>query len=395
MRKIKFVVVGMMIFLMLGSISSLAEEEEIMYDLVELETLEDHGEYRFSFKIKPIICYNPVQNWVFGSQVFLSGLAGEDMLTGFLGYSFSKKSANIGLDYMYAHGSNYYYGDIFDIVEYKGIFGNEPYWQRSQGMNLGIMHEKYLLDGFYYVDLKVGYSNLEPANSPGGYVFDSGKDIRIMPTIIGSYNDFLGSLQISYGVPLESTDFDYIKVNTFLEKYFDISKTDQLILSTEIGTLRGNYPAQQRFYLGSSDMNITPNFKNKMLGFLNTYIDGLLMIPHVSLDGFEDNAFSGENMYSAKIEYQKNLFSYDIVNLFGKAYLVSGNAWTGDIAEGFERPKTAVGIGLYLGFGDINQMNDDIGFGINLARGLNEKNAFTVGFEIGGIFEYFTLDDFK
>lgn len=339
-------------------------------------------EQSFEYRIQPRIQYDPIEKYGFGGYLIMSGLLGPDDFSLYADYSFSAQKINYGSIYVYNHGKNYYYSNMFSDVSYQGIFEKEAYYQKVQDFSLGVTRKDTFVDGFYFADLMLEYAEFDPQNQPADFFFDAGRSLAIYPTFVGGYGDYLGKIEATYGFKSEVSDFEYLKISGLLQKTFMLTEKDKFVVAAEVGLINGDYPVQEQFFLGSSNLNFVPNTWQKLLGSLGMDYREYYFIPHVNLDGYDDNAFYGDKMYACKCEYQRNLFTiageYPFA-LIGKFFAVFGNAWSGDIETGLSDPKPALGIGLNIApYFDSNAY-----FGLNLATGLADETAFTVGLELG------------
>lgn len=396
-----FLVIFVLFFTMISlGFTVVAEEEAVVNKTVTL----DEANYQFDYKLLPKVHYNPIESWRFGGSLNLRGLLGPDLMELWAEYSFQKKSLDSGLAYLYVFGNNYFYINIFDDLNLQDFYETEAHWQRDIVKSLGITREEYWEDedAYYVADLMLRYWERNPANSPGEYTFDAGKDLAIYPMIFGSYQGYQGKLEIVYSFPSEISDYNYLRTNALLKKGFDLTYKDRVVLTGEVGAIRGEYPLQQQFFLGSSPMNFVPNTVEKLLGLLGQTTQEAFTAPKLYLDGYRDNVFSGENMYLVKVEYQRKLWYKNFVEsadipfyLLGKVYVTFGDAWTGEIMRGFEDPKTTVGIGLNIEPKYLEYLKDkEFYVGLNLAQGLGNDATTTFGFEVGTSIQLLDFFDF-
>ena len=384
-----FLAVFVLFLILIFGFSVYAEEKAVVTETVSFDDIN----YQFDLRLLPKVHYNPIECWRFGGVLNMQGLFGPDMMELWAEYSFKNQSLDSGFTYLYTIDNNFFYLNLYDDLHLQGFYGSKALWQRDLVKSIGFTSDEYSDDGdgYYIADLMFRYWERMPANSPGGYTFDQGKDLAIYPTIFGSYQGYQGKFEMVYSFPSEISDYNYIRANALLKKGFDLTYKDRLVLTGEVGVIRGEYPFQQRFFLGSSPNNFVPNTVEKMLGVLGQTTKEAFTSPKLYLDGYLDNVFSGENMYLVKVEYQRKLWYKNFVELIdvpfyllGKAYVTFGDAWTGEISRGFEDPKTTVGIGLNIEPKYLEHLQDkEFYVGINLAHGLGDEAVTTIGFEVG------------
>lgn len=342
----------------------------------------DHESYNFEYVLRPSIHYDPIEKFGLGGSLMMTGLLGPDHLNMFAAYSFSAQKINYGTLYLYRHGENFYYSNVINDLRYQGIYGGEAYYQDDKIVNLGVTHKNSYFFGKYLADLMLQYVEFDSQNHPGDHRFDSGRDLVIYPTLVGSYKDYLGKVEFAYGLKSEISDYEYWRVSGLLQKMFKITEKDKFIITTEVGMIDGDYPVQQQFFLGSSKFNLVPNTWQKLLGALAISYQKNFEPSRVYLDGYDDNAFFGDKMYACKCEYQHKLVTVvdeQPISFIGKIFAVFGNAWSGDIHAGLSDPKPALGLGLNI----TPDFDTSRYVGINLAQGFHKKAAFTIGVEIG------------
>lgn len=369
----------------------------IMLIVVLLGTGPILAQEDFYFNFSPQITYNPIEEWRLGAGISLFNMLGEDEL--YLTTEnalFTTKDFSSMISYIYTVDHNDFYLCLMDELSYQGIFNRKGYYQRDQFISAGVTRQVFKHNYFYAADLMVKAENMIPAHQPASFEFDEGTDIAIYPSIFGAYNGYIGKLDLSVGIPTQHSDFQYIKANALVKKEFDLTRKDRFVISTEVGYLSGTYPAQKQFFLGSSEMNIFPNWKAKTIGNFSSFNGESMSVPEVPLDGFYDNAFYGDKMYVAKLEYQRDLLSNreipDMPNgmyVIGKVYTVFGDAWTGSVSEGLKNPHTAVGLGLQVKYPSIYP---DMHFSLNLARGIGDEATTTFGVELGSAVQFALME---
>lgn len=338
----------------------------------------------FKWSVLPKINHNKTEGWQLGIEAKLNNLFGQDEFSLGGDYAFATKTPYGFYTYKFDLKSNQFYSSGYKDFLTKGIYNNSILYQEEKFLNLGVTHVARSGENFYLTDLCVEYTDrasVDPA-------FDSGKDLTIVPGIFGMYKGAIAKVNLTYGMDTKYSDYNYLKSQVLVKKNFDLTQKDRIVIGGELGAMRGNYPDLQQFYLGSSEFNFFPNFKTKALSSLGKVASADVLEPNIYLDGYEDNAFSGENMYTGKIEYQHRLFANAWKDLpaipYGKVYFLAGNAWTGDLASGFTQPKMAVGLGVNVEHALIQaETNHEWYLGFNIAKGFGEKSAVTVGFEAG------------
>lgn len=338
----------------------------------------------FKWSVLPKINHNKTEGWQLGVQATLSNMFGQDELALGGDYAFTSKKPYGFYTYKYDLKSNQFYSSGYSDFLSKGIYNGSVLQQEEKFLNLGITHVGKSDENFYLSDLCVEYTDRAPVD----LAFDSGKDLTIVPSIFGMYKGTVAKVNMTIGLNTGYSDYNYFKSQVMIKKNFDLTKNDRIILGGELGAMRGHYPDLQQFYLGSSEYNFFPYFKTKAVSSLNKVASVDSLEPGIYLDGYQDNAFSGENMYTGKIEYQHRLFANAWEGipavLYGKTYFLAGNAWTGNMATGFSKPNMAVGFGINLEHALIQaETNHEWYLGLNIAKGFGEKSAVTVGFEAG------------
>lgn len=360
----------------------------ILLSVVFLGTGPILAQEDFFYDVNPRISYNPIEQFRLGAGITLNNLIGEDQLYfGTENALFTTKDFSSLLTYLYTVDQNDFYFSLMDELRYQGVFDREGYYQRDQFISVGVTRQVMKHNYFYAADLMVKGENMIPSNQPASFEFDQGTDIGIYPSIFGTYQGYTGMLELAVGIPTQYSDYQYVKANGSVKKAFDLTQKDRFVVSTEVGYISGTYPAQKQFFLGSSEKDLFPNFTDKMIGKLSSLNEQSMTLPHVYLDGFQDHAFYGDKMYVAKLEYQRELLSNlevselsDGTYILGKVYTVFGDAWTGNVSEGFKNPHTAIGLGLQVEYPSIYP---GMHISFNLAQGIGDEAATTFGIEFG------------
>ena len=339
----------------------------------------------FTWDINPRIGLNPTDGFRLGGTFVFNNLLGQDEFKFFGDYGFKGKRFHGGYDYKFDVQNNRLYTSGYSDFFGRGIYKGETLWQAERLLNAGISRAERSGDDYYFGDFCLEYTDRAPQNNAGGILFDTGKDLTLKPTIFGSYGTYTGKVDLTYGMNTSVSDYNYLKGQVFLKKMFNLSSTDRISIAGEIGAMRGNYPAQQKFFLGSSENNFAPHFKAKFLSSMAGMVFADVYPPVLYLDGYDDNAFGGENMYVSKVEYQHRVLSVldGTFRGFGKVYAVAGNAWTGSLSEGFKTPHAAIGVGFNMESAIFSAPNHEWFLGLNLAHGFGPDAALTVGIETG------------
>lgn len=360
----------------------IAGEDELVPDEAVIEEVDKPVT---NVNVSPRVAYNAVEKWRVGLNVMTKYILGSDQLRVWGDYSFSTKHVNGALEYQYHLGVNNLYGSLMSNTRSFGLFDNTMYYQHERAAMLG--GSRTYSDGSisFMVDLRAKLIERTPILFKGpDQGFETGTDLYIQPALIGAYKGYQGKLKLDYSIPTGISDYDYYKVNALIQKGFKLTSSDRLIVAGEAGILRGDYPKQVQFHLGSAPGNITPNFWSKIFGVGQA--SELSGEPFVYLHGYEDNAFSGNNVYVGKLEYQRKLSSRMPYGVYpvAKVFATVGNAFDGSWSEGLHGAKAAVGVGLNLESVLENPSSEQNWYmGVNLAKGFGDKSAFTLGFDIG------------
>lgn len=364
-----------------------AGEEDVADDI-----LPEDEKPESSVKLMPRIAYNPIEKWRFGLEVTAEDLLGPDRLRIYGDYSFAAKKVNGGLEYRYHFGLYSLFGAVASNTGSFGLFDNRPYFQHERSVMLGGSRSEIGDVYFYVADLRAKLVERNPYQLHADQGFEAGTDLYVQPTVYGVYQGYQGKLKLNYSIPTDISDYSYLKVNALVQKSVQLTSNGRLIIAGEAGVLQGNYPNQVRFAIGSSPSNIAPNFWSKILNLgEKSEVSGE---PFVYLQGYEDNAFRGRNMYVGRLEYQHRLFGKLPYGIYPVAtvFTTFGNAFDGSWSEGLQNPKAALGVGF-----NIESVLESPGtqqnwyIGLHMAHGFGDKSAFTLGFETGMRFDLLPL----
>lgn len=335
--------------------------------------------------VTPVIKHTPIEKWRLGLNLTMTHILGSDKMRLWGDYSFHAKTVNGGLEYCYKLGHNSFYGAWKSDTQSFGLFDQTSFYEHERSAVVG-GSRTYFGDSYFYVaDAHVKLIERNPYILNGmDRGFDAGTDLYIQPTIFGAYQGYQGKLKLNYGIPTEISDYNYVKVDLLAQKGFHLTKKDQIIVAGEAGILRGKYPTQVEFNVGSGPGNITPNFWSKIFGVGST--NGLYTEPVVYLHGYEDNALSGSNMFVGKVEYQRKLSTKMPFGVYpvAKVFTNFGNAFDGTWSEGIRNTKAALGVGMNLETALQSPGSEQNWYvGMNLAKGFGEKSVWTFGIDLG------------
>lgn len=352
-----------------------------------------HAE-KLKVMVWPKISYNQINGWRLGSNFLFNHLWGEDTLAVYGDYSLGDKTAHLGYAYKYVHNSTQFYtiGDADFLKE--GVFDGKSLWQWEKSLCLGVSQAVSDHGNLYWFDMKFKYYSFTPYQRLEDVPFERGKDLTFASQAFGYNKGYTWADNLTIGIPTSISDFKYMKEQLLVKKVFDLGSKDRITLAGQFGFISGTYPTLQQFYLGNSDYSIWPDFA-RIKKTVGKVVNDQVVLPKVELTGYISNAFYGGNSYVGKIEYQHKVCSFNLNSVpfacFGKAYVVTGNAWNGDLLDGFQQTHPAIGLGVNIEAPEIKGLTDQHEWyvGLNLAKGVGEKSVLTWGFDIGLNFDIF------
>lgn len=342
----------------------------------------------------PKISYNQMNGLRLGANLKLSHLLGtEDSLKIYGDYSLGDKTVHCGYAYKYIYNTTQFYtaGDA-DLLN-KGVYDGTTLWQYEEYLNLGVSKATSVHGILNWFDVQLKYNMFQPDERFELVPFDGGKDLTIASQAFGYNKGWTWKENLTWGIRTRFSYFNYIKEQMLVKRAIDLSSKDRITLAGQLGFIRGAYPTLQQFYLGSSDYNILPNLA-QFTRTMGRVVNDQMMLPGVDLNGYIRNAFYGENSYVGKIEYQHKLYTSPNnmapFDCFGKVYVVTGNAWTGNLVDGFLKSNPAIGLGVNIESPAMNLIKDQHEWyvGFNFAHGMGDKAALTVGLDAGLNFNF-------
>ncbi|MCL4514729.1 MAG: hypothetical protein M1379_03955 [Firmicutes bacterium] len=391
-RTILFVGVFVSVFLVL--LAGLAMAGGIEPDLAKDSDRDypEPGSGKKDLATEPVLGYNPLDGWYLGAAVTrkFDNEGTQAKLLGRYGFLSKQPSGliafNKALDRLYLGASGW------NMVSYRGIYGEYPMWEYSTGatVNLG-----YRWDATR-VRLGLTEKEFRRALYDGPRTFDQGHT-RASDLLLGwSFPGFTAYTRWDHGFPARENRFEYDSFQLTGVKVIPVLGHSNFTIAARGAAINGVYPRQDGLFLGDERFSFDSHFLGRVIGLGETLQSQTLPDEDFTgyfLRGYPDKAFEGDRMYVVNLEYGKSLLpgilDTERFQIEAVTFLDIGDAWFSGVQAPGE-PKIGGGAGLkaHIAMDEGSAsgrhlFRPGIVISAELARGVSEQGRWRFGISAG------------
>ncbi len=341
---------------------------------------------------EPIFGYNPLDGWYLGAAVTrkFDDVGTQAKILGRYGFLSKQPSGliafNKALDRLYLDASGW------NMVSYRGIYGEYPMWEYSTGaaVNLGYRGDATR------VRLGLTEKEFRRALYDGPRTFDQGHALASDLLLGWSVPEFTAYTRWDHGFPAHENRFEYDSFQLTGVKVIPVSGHSNFTVAAHGAAINGVYPRQDGLFLGDERFSFDSHFLGRVIGLGETLQSQTLPGEDFTgyfLRGYPDKAFEGDRMYVVNLEYGKSLLpgilDTERFQIEAVTFLDIGDAWFNGVKAPGE-PKIGGGAGLKAHIA----MNGESTYGrrllrpgivisAELARGISEQGRWRFGLSAG------------